>query len=64
MISQFDDDRDGKLTYNEFLYLVLPSGNMQLRHNALARKEYHREASSKLPFDVEYALVKIIRMEI
>lgn len=63
-ISQYDDNEDQALDYQEFLYLVLPSRNQRMRQQALSREPYVLETGVKLPFDVEYALVRIILQEI
>ena len=63
-IDQYDDDRDGSLSYQEFLYLVLPARDAVMRKRILSRPSYVLETGVKLPFDVEYALVTIISKEI
>ena len=63
-IMQYDDDRDGSLSYQEFLYLVLPARDALMRKRILSRPSYVLETGVKLPFDVEYALVTIISKEI
>ena len=57
----FDRDQDGCLNYSEFLSLILPS--LERNHPSNCRDSTPGIAS-KLPFDIEYALVKIIRTEI
>ena len=63
-VSQYDDDRDGTLSYQEFLYLVLPARDAKMRRRILSRPSYVLETGVKLPFDVEYALVTIMNKEI
>lgn len=63
-IDQYDDNEDQCLNYQEFLYLILPARDQKKRQQALSREPYVLETGIKLPFDVEYALVRIILMEI
>jgi hypothetical protein len=63
-VVQYDDDQDGTLSYQEFLYLVLPARDARMRKRILSRPSYVLETGVKLPFDVEYALVAIISKEI
>ena len=63
-IDAYDDNEDQSLDFQEFLYLILPARNPRMRQQALSRDPYILETGIKLPFDVEYAIVRIILQEI
>lgn len=57
LIRQYDSNQNGRLTFNEFLQLVLPSTNPGFRELALARRGHYTS-------EVEYLLSKLIQQEI
>lgn len=57
LIRQYDNNKNGRLGYSEFLQLVLPSTNPGFRELALARRGNRSS-------EVEYLLVKLIQQEI
>ena len=57
LIRQYDNNKNGRLGYTEFLQLVLPSTNPGFRELALARRGVRSS-------EVEYLLVKLIQQEI
>jgi len=63
-IKRYDVDGDGQLTYNEFLFAVLPMDNPTLRTIATQRPNYDVAEDQYLSYDVEYSLSKVIDREI
>jgi len=63
-IQRYDQDGDERLCYNEFLFAVLPMDNPTLRAIATQRPNYTVGPNEFLPYDVEYALTKVIDREI
>ncbi len=59
----YDTDSDGKLSYSEFLNLVLSESNYSLKRYA---KEHLCYLGTRLtlPFDVEYSLSKVFEREL
>jgi Ca2+-binding EF-hand superfamily protein len=57
LIRQYDSNQNGRLAYNEFLQLVLPSTNPSFRELALSRRGIFTS-------EVEYLLVKLIQQEV
>lgn len=64
LLGQFDNDRDGELSYQEFLPIIMPSQNKLLEQAALARRVTKRVQGQRLDYDIEYALYKILITEI
>jgi hypothetical protein len=59
----YDFDLDGKLSYSEFLNLVVNENNFSLRRHA--REELsHVKTRLTLPFDVEFSLAKVFEREL
>jgi Ca2+-binding protein (EF-Hand superfamily) len=63
-IRRYDLDKDEKLTYHEFLHAVLSRDNSELRSAAVQRPNYTVGPNETLPYEVEYALSKVIDKEI
>ena len=57
LIRQYDAKRNGRITYSEFLSLVLPATSIEIRKLAENRNGY-------LNYDVEYAFAKLLEREI
>jgi len=55
---------DGRLTYTDFLELVLPRTNTVLREIATQRDSYHVAEDEILPYEVELGLAKILDKEV
>ena len=64
IISQYDTDRDGKLSYDEFTDMVLPAGNNQLKSYVLYHKKVTEYKESQLPTNTNAILVRILEAEI
>lgn len=64
LVSQFDNDLDGRLSFDEFLIMVLPASNRDLCQEALARKDISLKIGQKLPFEVEFSFYKLLLREI
>lgn len=60
----FDVDDDNKLNYTEFLTLVLPCDNAQLRNEIIMRPNYYVGLLDFLPKTIEYELCKLFVKEI
>lgn len=54
---------DGQLSFKEFLSLILPLSNSQVRANAVARENYTVGQNDTLPHTVEYTLAQLIHKE-
>ena len=63
LIFLYDENFDGKLSYTEFLNLVLSDNNYTIRKSARERVGT-RYGKSVLPFNVEYSVVKLLKREL
>ena len=64
LVRFFDSDGDGVLSYQDFLQLVLPCDDMELR-SAVQRRPYSRVGRfDSLPYDQESQLVTVVKQEI
>lgn len=59
-VKRYDSDLDDKLRYTEFLNVVLPANNPALRALATQRANYGVGKDQSLPYQVEYALTKVL----
>lgn len=62
-VQRYDANGDGQLSYSEFLQGVLTLDNTVLRTVTTQRKNYD-VGNGYLPYDIEYALSKVIAKEI
>lgn len=60
----YDKDFDDKLIFKEFLAIVLPLDNPKLRQEVVERENYTLGKDEPLPYNVEYALARILNKEI
>lgn len=60
----FDTDRDGRISYTEFLAIVLPQEQEALKRRVLNREAYPRMSRPRLPYDVEYSLARLFEEEL
>jgi Ca2+-binding EF-hand superfamily protein len=60
----FDSDRDGRISYTEFLAIVLPQEHEALKRRVLNREAYPRMARPRLSYDVEYSLARLFEEEL
>lgn len=63
-IEAFDADGDGRLSAAEFIFMLLPMATAKARGKAMKGKAKTLGTAEKLPFDVEYAVVRILLQEI
>ena len=63
LIFLYDENFDGKISYMEFLNLVLSDNNYALRKNTRERVG-SCFGKSVLPFNVEYSMVKLLQREL
>ena len=63
LIKFFDSDMDGKLSYTDFLEMVLPTCAPDLRSLACQRPNYRIAKDEFLDYDVEYALLRVLERE-
>ena len=63
-VDMYDEDRDGALDYSEFCRMVLHPNDLAAGLAHQLGNSADIEKSTKLPFDVEYALVRIVLQEI
>lgn len=61
---KYDLDEDGLLSYNEFLEMVLPSSDPDLRAVICQRPNYEVRRHEVLSHEIEYALSSLIHSEI
>eukprot|EP01017_Pseudomicrothorax_dubius_P045010 TRINITY_DN7707_c0_g1_i4.p1 TRINITY_DN7707_c0_g1~~TRINITY_DN7707_c0_g1_i4.p1 ORF type:complete len:482 (+),score=89.83 TRINITY_DN7707_c0_g1_i4:55-1500(+) len=59
LIHPYDQDADGDISYAEFLKLVLPLDNPELRTITSQRPIYEIPQTQKLSYDIEYALLRL-----
>jgi len=64
VVNFFDADQDGRLTYNEFLQIVLPCEDNLLRNITLDRHATRVGRFDHLPRDIESALASVFEQEI
>jgi Ca2+-binding EF-hand superfamily protein len=63
LLRALDLDRDGRISYSEFLKAVLPKTDSSLRQRATNRSPTSLE-DGRLPFEVEYGLARIFEEEL
>jgi len=63
-INHYDRDGDKKLVYSEFLPSLLPFDNPDLRTMVTQRKVLDIKHNEFLPYEVEYALARVVAQEI
>lgn len=64
MMRMFDTDGDGKLSYTEFLTTFLPKDDSMLRKEVTMRPTYRIMEGEKMPFEVEYAMMRVMEEEL
>lgn len=64
MIGIYDLNDDGKLSYTEFLNLVLPNTSPSLRKLVTSRPSYYVSRFESLPYETEWALARVLNKEI
>ena len=64
VIKFYDKDLDDKLIFKEFLRMILPVDNPKLREEVVQRENYSIGKDEPLPYNVEYALARIVNKEI
>jgi Ca2+-binding EF-hand superfamily protein len=64
LVKFFDSDEDGRLNYPDFMQMVLPCDNPQLRAAATQRPNQYISQFDYLTLDVERDLTKLIMSEI
>jgi len=60
----YDNNRDNRLNYSEFLNMLLPKTSPSLRQLATGRESYYVSRHETLPYEVEWALTRVIDKEI
>jgi Ca2+-binding EF-hand superfamily protein len=66
-VGYFDIDKDGALSYTEFLQMVLPCDDMVLRSNVTQREtcaNFDPRMHTRLPLNIEKALTVFFEKEI
>lgn len=64
VVKFFDSDEDGRLNYPDFMQMVLPCNNMQLRATATQRPNAYISTKDYLTLDVERDITVLIQKEI
>ena len=63
LVKFYDRDNDGKLVYKNFLRMILPLNNSQLRGEVAKRDIVAIKDNEFLPYNIEYALSQLIIKE-
>jgi len=63
LILLYDENFDSKLSYSEFLNIVLSNNNYELRKSARENICSNNDISN-LPFNIEYSLIKLLQKEL
>lgn len=64
LVAYFDSDRDGILTYNEFLQILLPCEDQYLRGVATKRPSYNVSRYDRLVPSLEREVVSLFEREL
>lgn len=64
LVKFFDLDEDGRLSYNDFIHMVLPCEDNYLRNATLDRYSFRVGRFDSLPRDIECIMAEIIEKEI
>ena len=64
LVKFFDSDEDGKLNYTDFMQVLLPCDNPDLRAEATQRQNYYIGKYDYLTLDLEREVTKLIELEI
>jgi Ca2+-binding EF-hand superfamily protein len=64
LVKFFDNNEDGRLSYNEFEQILLPCEDNCLRRLAQDRRAYRVARYENLPLDIERSITAIIEREI
>lgn len=64
VLKHYDHDQDCKLSFKEFLPILLPLNNSKLRDNVISRQPYEVSSKNKLSVDIEYPLVRVFVKEL
>jgi len=64
LVKFFDNNEDGRLSFNEFEQIILPCEDNGLRRQAQDRRAYRVARYENLPLDIERAITAIIEREI
>ena len=63
VLKGYDQDNDDKLTYKEFIKIILPSYNPEL-HEKACIKQSTETTEFTIPYDIEYSLTQLLEKEI
>lgn len=64
LFKEYDTNRDDRLSYTEFLNIVLPKTSSVLRQICTQRQSYFVAKDEVLPYEVEWALARVFEKEI
>jgi Ca2+-binding EF-hand superfamily protein len=64
LIKLYDSNADDRLSYTDFLNLVLPNTSPALRKICTQRSSYYVSKYEPLPYEAEWALARVINKEI
>lgn len=64
LVKFFDNNEDGRLSYQEFEQILLPCEDNCLRRMAQERRAYRVARYENLPLDIERAITGIIEREV
>lgn len=64
MFNYFDKDEDGFLEFSDFLQMVLPTNDINLRSKVSQRQNFEVQADERLQTNVEFELSRLIEKEI
>lgn len=63
-LKYFDSTFERRLYFSDFLQIILPCDDVNLRAEVTQRKTYEVKKFQNLPFDIEKLLAKLIHKEI
>ena len=63
LIAEFDSDEDGRLSFDEFQMMMLPSTNLNLRTIAQMRKNSMLLVDQKASYEVESMVARLVNRE-
>ncbi len=64
LVKFFDSDEDGRLSFQDFIQMVLPCEDNNLRNNVVGRQTHRVGRYDYLPRDIEVLLTAIVEKEI
>jgi len=64
IVKYFDSDEDGRLSFQDFVQMVLPCEDNTMRNQTMDRPSYRVGRYDFMPRDIEQALATVIELEV